>query len=124
VNSEKIDLKKTVELFRALADPTRCKILVLLWDKIYCVCELTAALELAQPTISRHLRILEQAGFVESNRKGQRMEYSLNPEGRQEIKKLLELLRDWLSELDEMKELREKIRLIALEGPCPDKSQY
>ena len=121
MTSEKIDIKKTVELFRALADPTRCKILVLLWDKIYCVCELTAALELAQPTISRHLRILEQAGFVESNRKGQRMEYSLNPNGGEEIEKLLELLRDWLSELDEIKELREKIRSIALEGPCPDK---
>jgi len=122
VASDKIDIKKAVELFRALADPTRCKILVLLWDKIYCVCELTAALELAQPTISRHLRILEQAGFVESKRKGQRMEYALNPEGKEEIKILLELLKNWLSELEDMKELRKKIRLIALNGPCPDKN--
>ncbi len=120
-NSNKIDLRHVVGFFRALADPTRCKILILLWDRTYCVCELTAALDLAQPTISRHLRILEQVGFVRSDRRGQRMDYSLALEDSEEIDTLLKMLKDWLEDSQEMEELRDKIRQIADVGPCMEK---
>src|SRR5437764_12343128 len=57
--------------FRALADPTRVAIVNRLSgaDEL-CVCDLTAAFELSQPTISHHLRILREAGLVESSRRG------------------------------------------------------
>jgi len=49
-----------------MSEPNRVKILKLLQQKEFCVCELQALLELAQPTISKHLKLLEDAGLVES----------------------------------------------------------
>jgi ArsR family transcriptional regulator len=57
--------------FRALADPTRVAIVNRLSgaDEV-CVCDLTDAFELSQPTISHHLRILREAGLIEVERRG------------------------------------------------------
>src|SRR5262245_36082221 len=67
--------------FKALADPTRVAIVNALSgaDEV-CVCNLTAAFELSQPTISHHLRILREAGLVESSRRGTWAYYRLVPE--------------------------------------------
>jgi ArsR family transcriptional regulator, arsenate/arsenite/antimonite-responsive transcriptional repressor len=67
--------------FKALADPTRVAIMNLLsaTDEV-CVCNLTAAFELSQPTISHHLKILREAGLVESSRRGTWAYYRLVPE--------------------------------------------
>src|SRR2546429_8143137 len=67
--------------FRALADPTRVAIVNRLSgaDEL-CVCDLTAAFELSQPTISHHLKILRDAGLVESSRRGTWAYYRLVPE--------------------------------------------
>jgi DNA-binding transcriptional ArsR family regulator len=67
--------------FKALADPTRVAIMNQLSaaDEV-CVCNLTAAFELSQPTISHHLRILREAGLVESSRRGTWAYYRLVPE--------------------------------------------
>ena len=67
--------------FRALADPTRVAIVNRLSgvDEL-CVCDLTEAFELSQPTISHHLKILRQAGLVESSRRGTWAYYRLVPE--------------------------------------------
>jgi ArsR family transcriptional regulator, arsenate/arsenite/antimonite-responsive transcriptional repressor len=69
------------ERFRALADPTRVAIVNRLSGaEELCVCDLTAAFELSQPTISHHLRILREAGLVESARRGTWAYYRLVPE--------------------------------------------
>ena len=67
--------------FKALADPTRVAIINSLSaaDEV-CVCNLTATFELSQPTISHHLRILRQAGLVDSTRRGTWSYYRLVPE--------------------------------------------
>src|SRR2546421_3515057 len=67
--------------FRALADPTRVAIVNRLSgaDEL-CVCDLTATFELSQPTISHHLKILREAGLVESSRRGTWAYYRLVPE--------------------------------------------
>ena len=67
--------------FKALADPTRVAIVELLSaaDEV-CVCNLTATFELSQPTISHHLKILREAGLVESSRRGTWAYYRLVPE--------------------------------------------
>ena len=57
-------------VFKALADETRLRIMNLLRVREMCVCEITVALELTQPTASHHLRILEGAVLVEDLRKG------------------------------------------------------
>jgi ArsR family transcriptional regulator len=56
--------------FKALADPTRVAIVNRLAAGETCVCDLNAAFDLSQPTISHHLRVLRDAGLVESTRRG------------------------------------------------------
>jgi ArsR family transcriptional regulator len=69
------------ERFRALADPTRVAIVNRLSGaEELCVCDLNAAFELSQPTISHHLKILREAGLVESTRRGTWAYYRLVPE--------------------------------------------
>jgi len=68
-------------LFRLLADPTRLRCLLLLRRQgRLCVCELTAALAIVQPKISRHLALLREAGLVEHERRGQWVHYRITPE--------------------------------------------
>jgi ArsR family transcriptional regulator len=75
------DAEALADRFKALADPTRVGIINRLSgaDEV-CVCDLTAAFELSQPTISHHLRILRDAGLVESRRHGTWAYYRLLPE--------------------------------------------
>lgn len=65
-------------LFRALADPTRLRALLLLHaEGELCVCDLTRALKLSQPKISRHLAALRSAGLVVDRRDGQWIHYRI-----------------------------------------------
>lgn len=60
----------TRQLLDVLADETRCRILMLLEDRAPCVCEPTGALDLPQPTVSRHLMVMRDAGIVEQCKEG------------------------------------------------------
>lgn len=64
--------------FKAFGDPTRLRILLLLSGKEMTVNEITRAIGLSQPTISRHLAILREAGAVVDDRRGQQVFYHLN----------------------------------------------
>jgi ArsR family transcriptional regulator len=67
--------------FKALADPTRVAIVHrLAGSEQVCVCDLTAAFNLSQPTISHHLRILREAGLIDAERRGTWAYYGLVPE--------------------------------------------
>src|SRR5579863_6956337 len=67
--------------FKALADPTRVAIVNRLSAASeVCVCDLTAAFALSQPTISHHLRILRDVGLIEVERRGTWAYYRLVPE--------------------------------------------
>ncbi|NOR20014.1 MAG: metalloregulator ArsR/SmtB family transcription factor [Xanthomonadales bacterium] len=67
-------------LFRMLADATRLRILMLLQrEGELCVCELTHALNLSQPKISRHLAHLRESGLLLTERHGQWMYYRTDP---------------------------------------------
>src|SRR5690349_11495750 len=68
-------------IFKALGDPTRVAIVYrLAASEEVCVCDLTAAFELSQPTISHHLRILREAGLVDAERRGTWAYYRLAPD--------------------------------------------
>jgi len=64
-------------LFKALADATRLKIMMLLDIREMCVCEIMVALGLTQPTASHHLGILESVDLVKDRREGKWVFYSL-----------------------------------------------
>jgi DNA-binding transcriptional ArsR family regulator len=73
--------------FKALADPTRVAIVNRLAGAgEVCVCELVDEFELSQPTISHHLRLLRQAGLVESERRGTWAYYRLLPTSIDELR--------------------------------------
>ena len=68
-------------LFRLLADTTRLRVIMLLQQAgELCVCELTHALDLSQPKISRHLAHLREGGLLLTRRNGLWMYYRINPE--------------------------------------------
>ena len=76
--------------FRALADPTRVAIVNRLAQaEETCVCDLTAAFDLSQPTISHHLKVLRDAGLVESSRRGTWAYYRLVPDAVRELRHTL-----------------------------------
>ncbi len=54
-------MKGFIKVMKALSDPNRVKIVKLLQHREMCVCELQAALGVSQPTVSKHLRLLEDA---------------------------------------------------------------
>jgi DNA-binding transcriptional ArsR family regulator len=64
-------------IFKALAEPNRLRIINLLLERPFCVCELENLLGLPQSLISRHLAYLRGAGLVVDKRQGMRVQYSL-----------------------------------------------
>lgn len=65
------------QLFRALADPTRLRLLNLIADREVCVCYFVGILRIGQPKVSRHLAYLRRAGIVAARREGRWMHYRL-----------------------------------------------
>ncbi len=67
-----------IKVTKALSDSNRIKIVKMLQHKTMCVCELTKALDLAQPTVSKHLKILVDAGLVDSEKDEKWVNYYLS----------------------------------------------
>jgi DNA-binding transcriptional ArsR family regulator len=67
--------EKKAEILKAIAQPTRLKILELLKDGERCVCEIYPALEQEQPNISKHLNFMKRAGILDSRKDGLRIIY-------------------------------------------------
>ena len=83
--------QELADVFKALADPTRVAIVNrLARGETCCVCDLTAAFELSQPTVSHHLRILRDAGLVESERRGTFAYYRLVPEAIEQLRSVFD----------------------------------
>jgi ArsR family transcriptional regulator len=79
-------------LLHALADPMRLAIVrQLATERETCACDLTVCIELSQPTVSHHLRVLREAGVVDAERRGTWVYYSLQ---RDAIERLSRLARE------------------------------
>lgn len=74
-SDEKLEVKS--DIFKAISDPTRLKILYLLQDGELCVCEIIMALEKPQSTISHHLNVLKNAEFIKGRKEGVWIHYKL-----------------------------------------------
>ncbi|HMK88673.1 MAG TPA: metalloregulator ArsR/SmtB family transcription factor [Methylocystis sp.] len=89
--------------FSALADPTRRAILARLATGEATVSELLAPFELSQPTISKHLKVLEDAGFIERGRDAQRRPRKLVATALKDVADWIEpFRRQWESRLDNL----------------------
>jgi DNA-binding transcriptional ArsR family regulator len=93
----------TATTFALVAEPTRRRILDLLRERARPVGELVKVLGLSQPGVSKHLRLLREAGLVRVRRDGQRRWYELDPEPLAELDEWLEPYRQlWDGRLDRL----------------------
>ncbi len=101
-------MKHTVQTFKALSDPTRLRIILLLIKKDLCVCELTFVLRMKQSRISHQLSLLKYAGIVEDRREGKWITYSIIDEKR---KLIISLLKNFVDkELKESEEIKKDLK--------------
>jgi len=93
-----------IKVMKALSDPNRVKILKMLQHRIICVCEIQALLSIAQPTVSKHLKILDEAGLVKRDKDGLWANYKIS-DGKSNpyAASLLGNLRHWLSDDPDVK---------------------
>ncbi|MGA8437925.1 MAG: metalloregulator ArsR/SmtB family transcription factor [Candidatus Sulfotelmatobacter sp.] len=88
-------------VFEVIAEPNRRAILSLLVSSQQSVGEIERQLRMSQPTVSKHLRVLREAGFVESTVDAQRRLYHLKPEPFEELEAwLAQFRRFWSAHLD------------------------
>jgi ArsR family transcriptional regulator len=73
-------LEEKTKLFKSLSDPNRLRIIKMLQIKPLCVCEITDVLQLATSTVSRHLSILKETGFIIEQKDGKWVNYMINPQ--------------------------------------------
>lgn len=82
------------KVFKALGDPVRLRLLSMIASRDggeVCVCELTPAFELSQPTISHHLKLLRQAGLVDCERRGTWVYYWVLPAALERLAAVLKI---------------------------------
>jgi len=103
-------MRDFLKVMKALSDPNRVKIIKMLQNKIMCVCEMQEALQIAQPSVSKHLKILEDADLVASKKDGQWVNYFLADGGQSPyVASLLGNLRHWLEKEPEITKIMERL---------------
>lgn len=103
-------MEDKTKIFRALSDQKRLRILKALQTKILCVCEIKELLNLANSTVSQHLKILKEAGFIIESKDGKWVNYSINPKpGDPRVSSILSSLDYWID--DELMIISDKKKL-------------
>ncbi len=112
-------MKDFIKVTKAISDPNRVKIIKMLQHKMMCVCELKEALQISQPSVSKHLKILEEAGLVSFKKDGLWVDYHLT-DGRKSpyVASLMGNLQYWLEEDPEIAELIRRLPHIRREEVC------
>lgn len=87
-----IDEKRTAEVFKAFCDENRIRILEMLRTGEKCACKLLEEINVTQPTLSHHMKILCDSGIVVGRKEGKWMHYSVSAKGVEEAQKYLDSL--------------------------------
>ena len=112
-------MNQFVKVMKALSDSNRVKIVKMLQYKKMCVCELQAALKIAQPTVSKHLKVLENAGLVDCNKNGLWVNYYLSDGiSSPYVASLLGNLKHWLEDDPDVAAIIERLPDIRREEIC------
>jgi ArsR family transcriptional regulator len=92
-------LKEKTKIFKAVSDPNRLRILKMLQIKSLCVCEMQDVLGLAISTVSKHLSILKDTGFIIEEKDGKWVNYLINTNPKDpRVSSLLSRLDFWISD--------------------------
>ena len=101
-------MRQFIQVMKALSDPNRVAVLKILEQGELCVCEIRHLLGLAQPTVSKHLKILEEAGLVRRRREGAWILYSLSDGDESPYTRtMLARLKDWLQDDPSVRKMTE-----------------
>ncbi len=112
-------LDEFLKVTKALSDPNRVRILKLLQQRELCVCEIQDALGLAQSTVSKHMKILDEAGLAVASRQGLWINYRLAVGDQSPYAaSLLGNLRHWLSDDPELMALHERLQQVDRQNIC------
>ncbi len=96
-------MKLRRDIFQAIADPTRRSILVLLATQTMTAGAIANNFDVARPTISKHIQILNECDLIESNQQGREIHYQIKIEKMKEIDKWLEQFRKiWENRFDQL----------------------
>jgi ArsR family transcriptional regulator len=107
-------IQDKTKLFKALSDPSRLRILKALQTRMLCVCEIRELLDLANSTVSKHLSILREAGFIIEEKDGKWMNYMINLRPADpRISSILSTLDFWIS--DEKSIINDKKKINSLD---------
>ena len=102
-----LDERRIALVFKAFCDENRIRILKLLASGEKCACRLLEELDISQPTLSHHMKILCDSGVVVGRKEGTWMHYSISPEGSQTAADYLRALTS--------------VRCTDVDGPCCEK---
>lgn len=105
-----MDLENKVQIFKALSDANRLRILKMLQIRKLCVCEITEVLGLATSTVSKHLSLLRQAGFILEEKDGKWVNYLINPRpGDAVLASINSVMHVLLEDMDTIRRDRQKV---------------
>jgi ArsR family transcriptional regulator len=120
MNIGAVTMKEYIKVMKAVSDPNRVKLLKILQARVMCVCEIQALLSIAQPTVSKHLKVLEEAGLVTFTKDGLWVNYQLADGGKSPYAAtILGNLRHWLGDDPDIRTLLEKAPNISREQIRP-----
>jgi len=106
-------MREIVKVFKALSDANRIRILKMLEIRPLCVCEITEVLQLATSTVSKHLSILRESGYIIDQKEGKWVNYYLNRDQNGDyIRHLLPLIRTWLPADETVLRDRNKVQTV------------
>ena len=106
-------VKESTNIFKALSDKNRLRILKMLQIKPLCVCEITDILQLAASTVSQHLGILKKEGFILEERDGKWVNYLINQRPNdQRISAILSQLDFWLGDNQLIENDKQKVKVV------------
>jgi ArsR family transcriptional regulator len=112
-------MRNFIRAMKALSDPNRVKIIKMLQHKTMCVCEMQSALQISQPAVSKHLKILEDAGLVDFKKDGLWVNYHLSDGSSSPyVASILGNLKHWLENDQELAALLERLPMIRREDIC------
>jgi len=102
--------RETVNVFKALSDPNRIRIIKMLESRELCVCEVREVLDLSTSTVSKHLSILRDAGLIVDSKDGKWVNFRLNQKsGNSFVRSQLELVMKSFSDDEQLAADRRKL---------------
>ncbi len=112
-------MKHFIRIMKALSDPTRVRILKILEGKELCVCEIQSLVSLAQSTVSKHMKLLEEAGLVDYRKEGSWIIYQLSSGSESAYATtILNTLPQWLNDDMQLQEMKLKMDQVDKERIC------